>query len=141
MSTWRNHQRVMDAEIDLEFGEPIELHPMVAEDESIGSPEPDPSRSMLRCIGIYVTPGSAATGESGSIATGWSRSEAGVLTAMEWVSITEDQLGDPAKWGPAVSNHDRVYLPERGTWHTINSITPSATGRFNVNLTRVQEPT
>jgi hypothetical protein len=112
---------------------------MLSEDESIGTPQADPSRAVLYCIGVYVTPGSRATGESGTIASGVARSEAGMLTAAEWVSITEDQLGDPAKWGPAVSNYDRVYLPERGTWHTINSITPSATGRFNVNLVRVQE--
>jgi len=141
MSTWRAHQRAMDAEVDFEFGEPIELHPMISEEETTGSPAPDPSRSVLTCIGVYVTPGSRATGESGTIASGMARSEAGVLTAAEWVSITEDQLGDPAKWGPAVSNHDRVYLPERNSWHTINSITPSATGRFNLQLVRVQEPT
>ena len=141
MSIWRAFERQMDVLVDGQFGEPIELHPMISEEETTGSPEADPSRSVLTCIGVYVTPGSRATGESGTIASGVARSEAGMLTAAEWVSITEDQLGDPAKWGPAVSNYDRVYLPERGTWHTINSITPSATGRFNVQLVRVQEPT
>lgn len=141
MSIWRTFERLVDAYDDRYFGEPIELHPMIEEEETTGAPEPDPSRSVLYCIGVYVTPGSRATGESGTIASGVARSEAGMLTAAEWVSITEDQLGDPAQWGPVVSQHDRVYLPERGTWHTINSITPSATGRFNVQLVRVQEPT
>jgi hypothetical protein len=90
---------------------------------------------VLYCIGVYVMPGAAATGEAGTIAIGRSNVGGPVLTAAEWVSITEDQLGNPANWQP----NDRVYLPERGTWHNINSITPSATGRFNVNLTRVQE--
>lgn len=141
MSIWRNFERLVDAYDDMYFAEPIELHPMIAEEETIGSPQPDPARSVLYCSGIYVVPGARATGESGTIAAGVARSEASILTAAEWVSITEDQLGNPALWGPAVSNYDRVYLPERGTWHTINSITPSATGRFNVQLVRVQEPT
>jgi hypothetical protein len=139
MSIWRGFERLVDAYDDVYFGEPIELHPMLSEDETIGTPQADPGRSVLYCVGVYVTPGSRASGESGTIASGVARSEAGMLMAAEWVSITEDQLGDPAKWGPAVSNYDRVYLPERGTWHTINSVTPAATGRFNVNLVRVQE--
>jgi hypothetical protein len=136
MSIWRNFERQVDAAVDAYFAEPIELHPMMgAEDTSVGGPQVDPSRAVLYCIGVYVMPGAAATGEAGTIAIGRSNVGGPVLTAAEWVSITEDQLGNPANWQP----NDRVYLPERGTWHNINSITPSATGRFNVNLTRVQE--
>ena len=104
----------------------------------------DPSQIPIdRCSSALASmqcPVAGPPGEAGTVATGLSHSEAGVLSGMEWVSVTEDQLGNPANWGPAVSRFDRVYLPERGTWHTINSITPSATGRFNINLTRVQEP-
>ena len=49
MSNWRYDQRLMDAEVDFEFAEPIELHPMISEEETTGSPEPDPSRSVLIC--------------------------------------------------------------------------------------------
>lgn len=141
MSIWRGFERIVDGFVDGYFSEPIELHPMQPDSEVIiGGPQPDPNRQILSCIGVYVMPGSRATGESGTVATGLSHSEAGVLTGMEWVSVTEDQLGNPANWGPAVSRFDRVYLPERGTWHTINSITPSTTGRYNINMTRVQEP-
>jgi len=141
MSVWRQFQRRADAFVDSIYSEPIELHPMQDADEATGSVEPDPDRAVLYCIGVYVMPGARATGESGTIASGLARNEANVLTSSEWVSITEDQIGDPSKWGPATSRADRVYLPERGTWHTINSITPATTGRFNINLTRVQEPT
>lgn len=132
---WRNFQRRVDVYVNRAFSERIELHPMLGGEFATGSAQPDPARAVLYCRGVYVMPGSRTTGEAGSVATGLARSEGNVLTSMEWVSITEDQLGDPGSW----QAYDRVYLPERGTWHQINSVTPSTTGRFNIQLTRVQE--
>lgn len=132
---WRAFQRRVDGYVDKTFSEPIELHPMLGGEFATGTAQPDPARVVLYCRGVYVMPGGRTTGEAGTVATGLARSEGNVLTSMEWVSITEDQLGNPGNWQP----YDRVFLPERGTWHQINSVTPSATGRFNIQLTRVQE--
>jgi len=134
MSIWRGLEQQMDAIVDGEFAEPVEIHPWKGGQIGTGHGQPDPNRRVLYANAVYVVPGARATGEGGTRASGQAMGRQ--AEADEWVAITEDQLGNPAYW----KMYDRVFLPERGTWHTISVITPSATGRYNVNLIRLQEP-
>jgi len=134
MSIWRALEQQMDAIVDGEFAEPVELHPWSGGQQAGNKGQPDPSRPVLYANAVYVVPGARATGEAGTRAAG--QSQATQVPSEQWIAITETQLGNPGNW----RMYDRVYLPERGTWHTISFITPSATGRFNVNLIRLQEP-
>lgn len=122
----------MDGLIDNQFSEPVEFHPWkgAADDASGATSGPDPARAILITTAIYVVPGSRATGEAGTRAAGLATQ---VVQAEEWISIVGEKLGDPASW----LAHDRIYLPERNTWHEISSVTPSATDRYNVNLIRI----
>jgi hypothetical protein len=134
MSFWRGLQQWMDAIVDQQFAEPAEFHPWKGTvDDATGlSSGPDPERKVLYVNAIYVVPGARATGEAGTRAAGMASQ---VVQSEEWISLTGEQIGDPAMW----EAHDRVYLPERGTWHEITTVTPSATDRFNVNLIRLPD--
>lgn len=136
----------MDTIDDLHFAEPVWFYPMTSNSGGMGGGDAtgeggaqDQTRSILKTMGIYCVPGASATGEGGSQASGMAVKE---VTSNEWVSITEANLGDPSVW----QQGDRVFFPERNAfyvgrdgWHTISTITPSATGRFNVMLLRLKE--
>ncbi len=132
MSGWRSIQRRMDALVDRQFSEPVELHPWTggADDATGRTSGPDPDRAVLYTTAIYVVPGARATGEGGTRASGMALA---AVTSEEWISITADKLGDPSMWNA----RDRVYLPERNQWHEISNVVPSATDRYNVNLVRI----
>jgi len=134
MSSWRGPQRRMDALVDRQFAEPVELHPWRggADDATGATSGPDPERAVLYTTAIYVTPGARATGEGGTRAAGMALA---AVTAEEWISITAQKLGDPSTW----IARDRVYLPERNMWHEISNVTPSSTDRYNINLIRLPE--
>jgi hypothetical protein len=131
-SSWRGLQQWMDAIVDQQFSEPVEFHPWVggADDATGTSARPDPDRAVLYTTAVYVVPGARATGEGGSRAAGMAIA---AVTSEEWISITGEKLGDPSSW----IARDRVYLPERNSWHEISNVVPSATDRYNVNLVRL----
>lgn len=134
ISSWRGLQQWMDALVDQQFDEPVELHPWRggADDATGTTSGPDPERAVLYTTAIYVVPGARATGEGGSRAAGMAIA---AVSADEWISITGEKLGDPGSW----LARDRVYLPQRNMWHEISHVVPSATDRYNINLIRLPE--
>ncbi len=134
ISSWHGLQQWVDAIVDQQFSEPVEFHPWRggADDATGASSGPDPDRAIVRTTAIYVTPGARATGEAGTRAAGMALA---AVTAEEWISIVGEKLGDPSIW----LARDRVYLPERGSWHEVSKVEPSATDRFNVYLIRLPE--
>lgn len=132
-SPWKGLEQIVDGIVDEQFAELVEFYPWSGGQHVADEGALDPTRSILRTTAIYVTPGAAATGEGGTLATGMARFQ----SANEWVSITRDKLGDPANW----VMYDRVYFPERDPeqqWHSISEIVPSATDRYNVMLIRLK---
>jgi hypothetical protein len=79
-----------------------------------------------------MMPGAATSGEAGAPALAGFPS--GIVGARFWISITEYNIGDLSVWN---NKNDRVYLPERDWWFTIQSILPSATARPNIYLDRL----
>lgn len=131
-SSWHGLQQWMDGLVDNQFAEPVEFHPWhgAADDATGATSGADPNRAVLYTTAVYVVPGARATGEAGTRAAGLATQ---VLQSEEWISIVGEKLGDPGSW----LAHDRIYLPERGTWHEISTVIPSATDRYNVNLIRI----
>ena len=119
------------------FAEPVELHPWLGEHSAlINETFPDPTRKVIKTVGIYVCPGAHAIGEAGTVASGLATQ---VVSSDEWLSITlRDLGGDPSVW----QEGDRVFFPEcragQDPWHTISFVTPSATNRFNINMLRLK---
>lgn len=130
-SIWQNQERRVDAAVDRQFAEPVELWPWV-KPQYTGEGGPDPARQHLRTYGIFVMPGATATGEGGTVGAGLTTR---VVTNDVWFSITEDKIIDYSYW----KEGDRVYLPDRDEWFALTFITPSATGRPNLNLVRIQK--
>jgi hypothetical protein len=136
-ASWARFERIVDGFVDGRFGEQVQIWPTMEEQAATGTSTPDPSRKVLYATGVVEMPGASATGEAGTLARGLT-TEGKIETSMIWVSMTEDELGgDWTHYGIG----DRVLLPERSPtqWYQINSITPSVTGRYNVNLVRVNE--
>jgi len=127
---WRDLERFMDIIVDEFFAEPIELHPWIAADYNDPG-HADSARKVVKTIGCYVMPGAKAVGESGTVSSGMA---ARTVENSVWVSITEDNIGDINAW----KQHDRVYLPERNAWFSIEKPVPSATGRPQFDLIRLQ---
>lgn len=132
---WRKHQRRVDQAVDKQFGERVEFYPWTGGESVSDDLVADPSRAILRTIAVYVTPGARAMGESGTLASGLAQS---IQTGREWISISEQNFGDPSLWRA----YDRVHLPDQlpnQQWHSIEKIEPSATKRYNVYLIRLQQ--
>ena len=129
----------MDILVDGTFSEPVVLTPWTGGQHATNAGTPDPTRKPISTIGIEVMPGARASGEAGTVGAGLSTR---IMTSAVWIAIREDYLGNAmADW----KTYDRVYLPERPfgqRWFTIENVEPSATGRFNIKLIRLQpEPT
>ena len=122
-------QRVDDL-VDITFAEPVELHPWTDEGYS-GDGGPDTSRKPVFTNGAYVTSGSKVVGEAAS----GSAIGAAILEMEVWLSIQATLLGPITYW----KAQDRVYWPDRNEWYSINYIPPSATYRYNVHLTRLND--
>jgi hypothetical protein len=134
---WRALQTYVDTIDDNMYGERVQLIPWQGGQRVTDTGSQDPKRAVLNTIGIYVTPGARAGGEGGTIASGLATN---MQTSREWVSIQENNLGDPALW----VMYDRVFLPDQlpnQQWHSIEKIEPSATKRYNVILIRLQDTT
>lgn len=133
LSPWHALESATDAIVDAQFAEPVEFHPWNGGQHAFGDGFADPTRQILITEAIYVVPGARATGEAGTMAMGLSTR---VVTNDEWISISEDNLGDPVHW----QMYDRIYLPERDPsqqWHSITVVMPSATARYNVYTVRL----
>jgi hypothetical protein len=127
----------MDSIVDSQFSEPVRLIPWTGGQSISDGGHQDPTRKVLDTVGIYVTPGSSAMGEGGTLASGLTTQ---IQVSREWISITEENMGDPSLW----VRYDRVFLPDQlpnQQYHTIESVVPSATKRYNVNLIRLQQGT
>lgn len=122
----------MDVAVDEMFAEPVELHPWLNSDGRYStSGMADSSRSVLKTMAIYVTPGAAATGERALVGGGISHT----LEQDVWISIQQELLGDLSAWQAG----DRVYWPERGEYYELlYPPIPHATLRPNVHLTRLE---
>lgn len=131
-SMWRRLERMVDSRADRVWGEPVELHPYKPGD-AINEASPDASRGVVYTRGVFMMPGSATTGEGAG--AGSSGVDMKTVTNQMWVSITERNLPNLHTWTP----EDRVYLPERDDWYQFSYIQPSATGRPNIYLTRLQD--
>lgn len=128
VSPWKSLEQWTDRVVDEQFGEPVVLYPMMGGDTAT-EPSLDPSREIITTTGIYVRPGAALTGEAGFPAM----SSAPMEEADVWLSIVSDVVGDP----PIFGKDDRVYFPDRGEWLAISFVDPSATGRPNIHLLRL----
>jgi hypothetical protein len=134
-SIWRQQQRRVDTLVDQHFSEPIIMYPWQDGQHATGTGTPDATRTVLYSNACYVVPGAHGTGEGGTKAAGLTTK---IQTSDEWISITEDALGGAAYW----RQYDRVFLKERPVgeqWHSIEEIIPSALGRFDIHLIRLQE--
>jgi hypothetical protein len=134
MSIWRDAERRLDAIVDGQFGEPVVFYPWTTDSSSgvTDSGGLDTSRSVVKCTAIYVRTGATIIGESGMAhAFGGSTP---LLAQDVWVSVSEQQLGDPLVW----KEYDRVFFPERNEWYGIAYPAPSATGRPDFHLVRIQ---
>ena len=130
---WRALERRMDAAVDRQFGEPVELHPWTTA-TATEEGEADPSRKVIITIGILVMPGAAAIGEGGTVSSGLATR---VVANDTWVSIQEDNLkgAELHTWREG----DRVYFPDRDQWFTVLYPTPSVTARPQIELARMQK--
>jgi hypothetical protein len=114
----------MDAIVDRQFGEPVEFRPW--KNSGVRNEgEPDPSRDVVKTVGIEVTlsEGSAITGGK-------------QFSNSVWVSVEESVLGDLASW----KKYDRIVLPERPAGQNVfmwDHALPGATGRIEVFMTRL----
>jgi hypothetical protein len=137
MLIWRNFEVLVDNAVDKQFGEPVKLIPWMGGQRVSDTGSQDMSRNVLNTVGVYCTPGARATGEAGTIATGLATN---IQSGREWISIQEENLGDPSLW----KMYDRVFLSDQlpnQQWHSIQEIQPSATKRYNLLLIRLQDPT
>ena len=133
MVVWRGYERMMDRVVDRFFGEPVEMHPWT-EGGISSEGDADPNREVIYITGILVMPGSAATGEGGSVSIGMSTR---VVAYDTWLSVQEDQLvkAKLETWRKG----DRVYFPDRDIWYTVLYPTPSVTARPQIELARMQK--
>lgn len=134
MSIWKALERKMDAIVDQQFAEPVEIHPWKkASTGGYSNPgAPDPDRPVLNITGIYVNPGASITGEGG---TQGANLNVRMVTQDVWLSVIEDYIGDVKLIKPP----DRVFFPERGEWFEVAYSDPSATNRPNIHLIRLQD--
>ena len=56
MSQWRLYEQLVDQMIDRQWGEPVELHPMIPGGVT-GDPAPDPARPVIKATACFVRPG------------------------------------------------------------------------------------
>lgn len=136
MLNWRAHQHRMDDIVDRQFAEPVRLIPWTG-GQHVSEGHQDPARKVIDTVGVYSTPGSRALGEGGTIASGLVTQ---MQTSLEWIAITEENMGDPSLW----VRYDRVYLSDQlpnQQWHSVEKIAPSATKRYYVYLIRLQQGT
>jgi hypothetical protein len=129
---WRALEVMVDNIVDGQWGEPVELHPMAGADID-SEAGPDPTRPIIRTTGIFVTPGAAAMGEGGTVASGMATR---VVQNDTWLSISDHNLKRSRlhEW----KEEDRVYFPDRDQWYKVLYPTPSATARPQIYLARVQ---
>jgi hypothetical protein len=131
VAPWRALEVLIDDMVDDQWGEPVELHPMAGADVD-SEASPDPTRKILKTVGVLMMPGAAATGEAGTVGTG--------LTVKQvqndvWVSLSERNLkGTLSTW----KEEDRAYFPDRDIWYKVLYPIPSATGRPQIYLARLQ---
>ena len=132
MSNWRSYQHDMDDTIDTTFAEPVELHPWQStQSRYTETGGPDPDRAVVSTTGVFVKPGASVSGESGSMGSGRE------VQQDTWVSIVDHKLiASMLDWRKG----DHVYFPERGEWYEIAYPGPSATGRPQFYLIRLQDP-
>lgn len=130
---WRALERYMDAIVDRQFGEPVEMYPWT-EGGISDEGGADPHRQPIYIIGILVSPGAAAIGEGGVVSTGMATR---VVAYDIWLSVQEDQLAKAKleTWRKG----DRVYFPDRDQWYEVAYPTPSVTARPQIELTRMQK--
>lgn len=133
MSVWKGLEQIVDQLVDGTWAEPVEFYPMSVSGLE-DNPAIDPSRTILKTIGVFMMPGAAATGEGGAPAM--AGFPAGIVSERAWISVTDDNIGDLSAWN---NKTDRVYLPERDLWFSIQSILPSANGRPNVYIDRLNK--
>lgn len=127
--TWRPWQQRLDAVIDNNLGEVVEIHPWATGEGFSSGGGPDPNRAILITTAVYVTAGANAVGEI----------SAGVANAKQisqdvWISIQKDVLGTYVP-----QENDRVYWPYRNEWYQIAWSAPSATERPDIHLLRLNE--
>jgi hypothetical protein len=136
---WYTWQRRMDAECDRRFAQRVELYPWSGGQSVTDDGHADPTRPVLKTFAVYFTPRMRSYG-IGAGGSGGSGMTTPLETGREWISITEENLGDPALWRA----YDRVCLPDllpNQQWHNIEKIDPSATKRYIVSLIRLQQGT
>jgi hypothetical protein len=94
---------------------------------------PDTTRPALtgsNVIGVFTSPGSRLVGEmAGEAMTQMVENEC-------WLSVEQTVLGDDLSYW---QSNDRVFMPDRDEWYTINYIGPSSTFRPLIHLSRLQE--
>lgn len=129
---WRALERLVDGIVDDQWGEPVELHPMAGADID-SEAGPDPTRRVVRTVGILVMPGAAAMGEAGTIGTGMASR---TVFNDVWLSISERNLLGSLlhTW----REEDRVYFPDRDEWYKVENPVPSVTARPQIYLSRLQ---
>lgn len=129
---WRALERLVDDIVDDQWGEPVEMHPMLRGDID-SEAESDPGRQVVYTTGILVMPGARAMGESGTVASGMATR---VVQNDVWLSISEHNLQRSKlhEW----KEEDRVFFPDRQEWYSVLYPTPSVTARPQIYLARVQ---
>lgn len=125
-------QQQMDSAIDDVWAELFEIHPWVSGGATTAG-NPDPNRPVLKGAdvrGVFTSPGSRVVGElADSQTTQQVENEC-------WLSVEQGVLGDDLSYW---TSDDRVFLPDRNEWYTINYIGPSSTFRPLIHLARLQE--
>lgn len=130
-ANWTTLEARLDAIIDGAWGEPVELHPWTGGSyTSVGVP--DPTRAVVKTTGVYMQP--SARTVALAMAMGGANT-AQLVEADVWLSVQEVNIGSLADWRA----YDRVYFPNRNQWLSINYTAPSATGRPNIYLIRINE--
>ena len=129
MVDWRVLRQVVDDKVDEQFSEIVDMYPWNEAGGSSGEGGPDPDRAARTGLkAIFVMPGSNVQGEGAEAFTRVQNNDV-------WISITEDQLGEPGKW----RRYDRVFLRDRWEWYVIEAVYPSATYRPNIHLTYLKD--
>jgi hypothetical protein len=127
-SSWWELERVCDSIVDDVWAEPVELYPWKlggVED----NPTPDPTRAVLKTRGVFMLPDETGIGAGGGMTS--------PLTGVTWVSLSIDSFkaSELDDWVEG----DRVFFPDRQEWYVVDHQSPSATGRPNIYLARLED--
>lgn len=129
---WFALQQRCDAIVDQQWSEPLEIHPWVG--GTVSEPgQADPSRPVIKTVGIYVSPGAQVVGE---ISTGAAGTDSKQLENEVWASVQREYIGN---YETTYKANDRLFWVWRNEWFTVDYIGPSSTYRPNIHLLRLNE--